>query len=154
MSWKQKTKDTVHDEKNIKGFFGEYRWLSNFEPCLVEHDGLVFPSSEAAYQAAKCKNKEDRLLFLTLSAAESKKMGRKIKIIDHWDDVKDLIMKAILISKFTKNSHLREKLLDTGDKYLEETNWWNDRYWGVCNGRGDNMLGKILMEVRDQIEVA
>ena len=43
----------IHDDNYIKGFFGEYRWLSNFEPCKVFYEGFEYSSSENAYQAAK-----------------------------------------------------------------------------------------------------
>ena len=46
---------------------------------------------------------------------------------------------------------MMEKLILTGDSYLEEGNTWNDRYWGVCNGVGKNKLGEILMQVRKRL---
>jgi hypothetical protein len=46
---------------------------------------------------------------------------------------------------------LREKLLKTGDKYLEETNYWNDRYWGKYKDKGLNMLGHLIMAVRGEL---
>jgi ribA/ribD-fused uncharacterized protein len=150
MQWYEKTKDAVHDKDNIKGFFGEYRWLSNFEPCLVEYDGLVFQSSEAAYQAAKIL--ENRAIFIGLSASESKKLGKRLPLRKGWDEMKTSIMEEILFNKFNKNSYLREKLLATGSKYLEETNWWNDKFWGVCNGTGENNLGKTLMKIRESLK--
>lgn len=152
MQWFEKTKDAVHDSENIKGFFGEYRWLSNFEPCLVEYEGYVYQSSEAAYQAAKCNDILDRKLFVGITAAESKKLGRKISIREFWDDIKLEVMETILTSKFNKNAYLRKQLIATGEKYLEETNWWNDRFWGVCKGIGENNLGKILMKIRNDLK--
>ena len=59
-------------------------------------------------------------------------------------------MKFALRCKF-QVPELREKLLATGDEELIEGNWWNDKFWGVCKGEGCNMLGLILMEVRDYI---
>lgn len=50
------------------------------------------------------------------------------------------------------NEDLKQKLIDTNDEYLEEGNSWNDIYWGVCKGRGKNMLGKILMKVREELK--
>ena len=52
-------------------------------------------------------------------------------------------------SRFSLNSELREKLIATGDKELIEGNHWNDRFWGVCRGKGQNHLGKLLMELRE-----
>ena len=45
---------------------------------------------------------------------------------------------------------LQVKLLATGDAYLEEGNTWGDRIWGTVDGQGENRLGKILMQVRDE----
>ena len=47
--------------------------------------------------------------------------------------------------------HLKEMLLATGNEELIEGNLWNDTYWGVCNGKGQNKLGKILMRVREEL---
>ncbi len=60
-------------------------------------------------------------------------------------------MYRLLRAKFTQNSEIRQKLLDTGSAYLEETNYWHDTFWGVYNGNGENHLGKLLMLVRDEI---
>lgn len=153
MTWHNKTKDTVHDEHNIKGFSGNYRWLSNFEPCAIEYFGLVFQSTEAAYQAAKCCSFENMKLFISLSASESKNLGRRIEIRKDWDKVKVDIMREILKIKFSNaNPYLKEKLANLPQEYLEETNWWGDKFWGVCNGVGENHLGKLLIEIRKQLQ--
>lgn len=149
--WYEHFEDSSHTEMEIKGFFGEYRWLSNFELCDIIYRGEKFTSSEAAFQAAKCKYSEDFKKFTNLSPSESKKLGRSIDLIDNWDNIKESIMKEILLYKFTHNENLREKLIQTGNKFLEETNWWNDTYWGVCKGKGQNRLGKILMDIRTEL---
>jgi predicted NAD-dependent protein-ADP-ribosyltransferase YbiA (DUF1768 family) len=53
--------------------------------------------------------------------------------------------------KFSRNPELRVKLLNTGDLQLVEGNYWGDTFWGVCNGKGENHLGKILMRVRKEL---
>lgn len=58
-------------------------------------------------------------------------------------------MSQLIFQKFLTDLQLRQKLLDTKDAYLEETNNWNDTFWGVCNGEGENNLGKILMATRE-----
>jgi hypothetical protein len=68
---------------------------------------------------------------------------------DDWENIKLEIMDRILTDKFYRNLEEREKLLSTENKYLEETNWWGDRFWGVCKGTGANNLGLILMKIRD-----
>jgi predicted NAD-dependent protein-ADP-ribosyltransferase YbiA (DUF1768 family) len=60
-------------------------------------------------------------------------------------------MLSALRIKF-KNPELRAMLLTTGDEELIEGNWWRDTYWGVCEGIGQNKLGKLLMQVREEIK--
>ena len=57
-----------------------------------------------------------------------------------------------LVSKFKLDKVLRFKLLDTYPAELIEGNTWGDTYWGVCNGAGKNMLGKLLMKLRDEMK--
>jgi ribA/ribD-fused uncharacterized protein len=136
---------------SIKGFQGEYRWLSNFWPCIIVFDGLVFSSSEHAYQAAKCTNKKDMLKFTQdqhITSGQAKRLGRKQITRKDWNEVKFKIMKEIIAFKFNNNQELKNNLLSTGDAYIEETNTWNDTFWGVCRGIGENNLGKIIMNIR------
>jgi len=141
----------IHDEHNIKGFFDNYRFLSNFEPCDVLFDGIIYPSSENAYQAAKSLDIEVRKKFVDISSTDSKKLGKIVEIRPDWNNIKLDIMYSIVFDKFTRNSKLGDQLIETSDKYLEETNYWKDTFWGVCNGVGKNWLGRILMDVREQI---
>lgn len=143
---------STYNDKEIKGFFGGYRWLSNYHICPVEFEGDTYPSSENAFQAAKALW-ADRSLFFKCTPTEAKAYGKNVKIdnIAAWDSRKLDVMRKVLESKFAKNPDLKEKLLETQGKYLEETNWWGDTYWGVSNGRGENQLGKILMEIRDKL---
>ena len=138
--------------KIIDCFDNEYSFLSNFYECPVEYDGIVYQSSEAAFQAQKTLNIEERIvLFTSATPSQSKKLGRKIKLRDDWDSIKVRLMKEIVLAKFTQNNTLKEKLLKTGTAELIEGNWWKDTFWGVCNGKGLNHLGRILMEVRDEL---
>jgi ribA/ribD-fused uncharacterized protein len=139
----------VHDDNNIKGFFDEYRWMSNFHPSLVVFEGDTYGSTEAAYQAAKANKLSDRAEFMSLDPSQSKKRGQEIEFRPDWDEVKYDLMSVIVFDKFYRHKDLREKLLATGDKYLEESNHWNDATWGVYNGEGKNWLGQILMGIRD-----
>jgi predicted NAD-dependent protein-ADP-ribosyltransferase YbiA (DUF1768 family) len=67
-----------------------------------------------------------------------------------WREVREEVMEVGLRQKFRQNPELLQKLLDTGDAYLEEGNTWNDRYWGVCRGVGQNKLGHLLMKLREE----
>lgn len=62
-------------------------------------------------------------------------------------------MKDIVMAKFTQNEDLKEKLLSTGNTYLEEGNTWGDRIWGVVDSNGANLLGNILMNVRKELQL-
>jgi len=148
---------TEHSDENIKGFFGYYRFLSNFYPAKVYFDGLMYPSSETAYQAAKLL-RDYREPFTQMSESDSKKAWRNnppIAIIPNWDMHKYRVMDIIVYDKFTRNEDLKQKLIDTGDRYLEETNHWKDTCWGVHykTNEGNNWLGQILMEVRRLISL-
>lgn len=125
----------------ITSFTGEYHFLSNFYPWLGS-------SVEHQYQAAKTLDITEKTNILNAhSAGAAKRMGRRCKIRTDWDSIKLDIMFELLKQKFS-NQDLKEKLLATEDEYLEEGNYWNDTYWGVCNGVGENHLGKLLMKLR------
>ena len=141
----------VHNDDVVKGFFGAYRFLSNFELGEVVYEGIRYPSSENAYQSAKSLDMEARLKFVDITPSDSKKLGRKLEVRSDWENIKYRVMYDIVLDKFSRNPQLGEMLIETGDRYLEETNHWRDETWGVCNGVGTNWLGKILMDVRSQI---
>jgi ribA/ribD-fused uncharacterized protein len=143
----------VHDDENVKGFFGKYRFLSNFHVADVFYEGILYPSTEHAYQAAKTTDVEIRKKFLNLTCSEAKKFGQTIGLRDNWDIIKYDVMFAVVFDKFFRHENLRRELIETGDMYLEETNHWGDKYYGVCDGEGLNVLGQILMLVRNVIKV-
>ena len=135
----------------IKGFRGRYRWLSNFWPAEVALDGMVFGTVEGAYQAAKTLDLDHRRAIAALAKpGQAKRYGRKLKVRDDWEEVKLAVMEDLLRQKFA-HSDLRQKLLGTGDAYLEEKNSWHDHFWGVCDGKGENHLGRLLMKIRNEL---
>ena len=147
----------------IQGFKDNYRFLSNFwiAHIVVPKNLFYFPydynvyvkSNEHAYQALKCSTLYDfKRVLLANTPAEAKRMGRIIEIRSDWSDVRLDIMYQINLLKYTNHDDLRDKLLATGDEYIEETNHWNDQFWGVCNGVGENNLGKILMRIRSELK--
>ena len=143
---------TVTD-MGIFGFFGEYRYLSNFEPCRVDiGDGIIYHSSEAAFMAQKTDNMDHRRHLATLSPAKAKAFGQTVDLRKDWDQYRVEAMTNAVTAKFTQNPELAKKLLETDNKYLEETNNWGDRFWGVEGGVGKNMLGHVLMEVRRSLQ--
>jgi len=141
------------DIKIIDSFMGEYRFLSNFWPVRIEHEGLTYLSSEAAFQAAKTLDMEKRNEFTVMSAGQSKKAGQFVELRKDWDYIKRKVMYDIVKYKFSNHEDLRHKLLITHNAELEEGNTWNDRFWGVCDGQGSNVLGLILMLVRAELRI-
>ena len=138
--------------KDIRWFKGEYDFLSNFYQAPVTYDGITYDSSECAFQAQKTLDNEVRKTFQHMTPAASKKAGRRVQLRDKWDDIKGVIMLDIVRQKFLQHPDLAEKLLATGDGYLEEGNNWGDRYFGVVNGVGENVLGCSLMIVREELK--
>ena len=134
----------------ISSFRDEYFFLSNFYPVEIKLDGIVYPNAETAFQAQKTLDVEERRKFSMLkNPVQAKRLGRKVKLRDDWEEVKLDIMTEIVSQKFLQHPHLIEMLLQTGDEELVEGNKWGDRFWGVCKGKGKNHLGKILMKIRD-----
>lgn len=133
----------------IAGFQGEYRFLSNFYHAPLTVIGIPYLNSEAAYQASKTTDLDVRTSFSTVDPSTAKKMGRSIHLREDWNLVLKLeMMELCLRAKFMCNPLLREQLFLTGDAELEETNNWGDTFWGVSRGKGENYLGKLLMEIR------
>ena len=135
--------------------FSKNTYLSNFYPCNVEFDGVVYKSSEAAWQAQKTLDLEQRKKFCNCSASEAKKLGRHVKLRSDWEDIKYKLMVDVCYAKFSQNKELEDKLKSTGTELLiENTTGWHDNVWGNCecskctNKIGKNLLGKALMLVR------
>lgn len=137
----------------IKRFTGSYRFLSNFYPAIIEGiDGEKYITVEHAYQAWKCRKACDALkIRRTFKPGVAKRMVRGFETKEGWESVRVSVMFTLVHKKFKEIQHLKEKLLATGNAHLEEGNYWGDKFWGVCNGEGENHLGKILMQVREEL---
>lgn len=136
----------------ISGFRDEYSFLSNFYPAEIKYNGLTYYSNECAYQAQKTNREDIRKQFTKYNSYQAKKMGKKILLREDWNEVKDQIMFELCLEKFKSHPNLAKKLIETGNEYIVEENTWGDKYWGVCNGEGENRLGKILMIVRSILQ--
>jgi len=135
----------------IDSFSGDFRWLSNFAEAPVVLDGVEYPTTEHAYQAAKTTDCAERDAILRCATpGRAKRMGQEITMRWDWDDVKEAVMLDLTRQKYTLPEY-RKWLLATGDREIVEGNTWGDTFWGVCNGVGENKLGRILMQVRDEI---
>jgi ribA/ribD-fused uncharacterized protein len=135
----------------INNFRGKYFFLSNFYECEVTFEGITYQNTEAAFHAQKTLNVEERKKFATLNPSEAKKAGRKLNLRSDWEVIKTRVMYDVCKAKFLQNPELKKKLLETGTEYLEEGNDWGDYFWGTVNGVGENRLGYILMQIRDEL---
>lgn len=149
----------IQDSNNVKGFFGGVgRFLSNFEVTPIYFDGLLYNATENAYMAGKTLDMEERKKFQQVEPKEARKMGKALEkthlFRPDWYEVRYDVMATVVFDKFYRNLELRKKLIETGVKYLEESNHWKDSFWGKYyetkdNGVGENNLGKILMATRE-----
>lgn len=76
-----------------------------------------------------------------------------MRMVADWDGRKVAIMRGLLREKFAPGSELAARLLATHPRALVEGNDWGDRFWGVCRGQGENWLGRLLEQVRDELVV-
>ena len=135
----------------IDSFRNEYSFLSNYSCSPFYIDTVLFPTMEHYFQASKASNQEDYLrIAYAPTPGDAKRLGRRIQLRPNWEEVKDNVMLIGLRKKFA-DPELHDLLLATGDEELVEGNYWGDTYWGVCNGIGQNKLGKLLMQVREEI---
>ena len=131
--------------------FGEF---SNFAAFPIALGGQRWPTSEHYFQAQKF---EDAAYRDKVRAAKSPTIAarlgrsRKVKLRRDWESVKVGVMRAAVTAKFTQHDDLRTLLLSTGDaKLVEHTE--NDDYWGDGgDGSGQNVLGRLLMQLRDEL---
>ena len=133
-------------------FKDDFAFLSNMFPCKITYKGLTFSCSESLYQASKCKDKSLIPNFCDWNGGKAKKRGRKVELREDWEQIKIKVMRKIVILKFTQNPELLKRLKQIEGPISEE-NTWGDTFWGICEGKGENNLGKILMEVRDSLNV-
>lgn len=143
-----KTNDT------IKEFQGEYRWLSNFSPCVIVLDGVEYKSVEHAYMSARsdtpgwkefCKNTE--------SPFTVKNQAKKVSDVEGWSNKKLSVMLECLVQKYNQEPY-KTKLIETGDMDIQEGNAWKDVFWGVDlkTGKGKNHLGIMIMNIRRDLQ--
>jgi ribA/ribD-fused uncharacterized protein len=143
---------TVQTPVVIDHFRQEFGFLSNFYAAPIYVDGVRYPSVEHAYHAHKTFDETSRKLIREAKTPViAKKLGYAVKLREDWLDVRVSLMKIFVKKKF-ENPFLKELLLATEDAILIEGNTWGDKFWGVCRGVGENHLGRILMEVREELK--
>lgn len=136
----------------ITAFRGRWAKLSNYSLCTIFYAGHAHTSIEHAYQAQKTTDPGlQKMIRECATPALAKRVARAVTLRPDWEAIKDGIMLDLLREKFAYEPE-RSILLSTGDEELVEGNWWGDRYWGQDPiGHGKNMLGKLLMQVRDEL---
>ncbi len=134
---------------------GTYGCFSNFSRHPVTLKGLVWKTSEHYFQAQKfADTKYEEAVRQCNMPGDAANIGRdrSLPLRKDWESVKDSIMEEVVYAKFTQNPEIKQVLLSTGDSELVE-HTENDSYWGDGgDGSGKNMLGKILMKVRERIK--
>lgn len=101
--------------------------------------------------AQKTNDLQARTRFQDYDGPTAKREGTALVLRPDWAEVRLTAMRQVIRAKFTQNPELAERLLATGEGQLVELNTWEDRFWGVCEGVGENWLGQILMEVRAEL---
>jgi ribA/ribD-fused uncharacterized protein len=148
---------------------GEYRNFSNMSEHRIDVDSTTYPTVEHYFQAMKAKEFEDEEVLDKIvkakSAKAAKALGKKVKKFEKeiWDSKKDEIMRVGIRTKFVQHPELRKQLLDTGERMIGEADARNT-YWGIGTSqtsdkaqhpdkwRGQNKIGKILMDLRKEFQ--
>lgn len=149
------------DSSVINSFTGYYSFLSNFyEGPYLEFRGFRFKTGEHMFNALKTLSpNQAHFVMEAETPGEAKKRGRRVTLRDNWDDVERFkAMRYTVAAKFL-GTPLGQALVDhTGDSTLIEGNTWHDNVWGdcrcgrqACQAEGQNHLGKLLMELRDDL---
>ena len=141
-------------KQRIADFSGEMFFLSNFYQSRISIEGREFSSVEQYYQWRKCSDENDRKAIMSANTpGEMKRIGKRIKLVPKWDEIKLEVMYEGVKAKFTQNTQLAHKLLLIRDDKLAEGNNWGDTFWGVdyYTRMGNNHLGKILRRVKGEI---
>ena len=145
------------DSSLIDGFFGEYRFLSNFWPCVIQYDGRSWPSVEHAYQSAKSHDHEYKTRIMQAATpGDAKRLSRQVQLVHNWLKIRVTVMSYLVRVKFLTYKDLGDRLLETGSAELIEGNYWHDDFWGMIKNssgewEGRNHLGRMLMQVRAEL---
>ena len=156
-------------QKVIDTFRGDFEYLSNFymRAPFEDRSGAVWKSVEHYYQAGKTFHPTYRNnIYMCQTPGDAKFLGSKCPLREDWGRIKEKIMRAALLMKFSQNLDIAKKLVSTQDFILIEGNTWHDNFWGDCQcdkckithkehpigyTRGLNRLGIHLMSVRNEV---
>lgn len=147
-----------HQPDGIYGFYkpGPFNFLSNMINVPIEYNGITYPSVENFFVASKTspRNQDIKLKVAGMQSKDAKKFGRGrgIKLRKDWNKIKFHSMLYALRKKFNQDKY-KALLLGTGNRYIEESNWWGDISMGAeeTTGFGYNILGFMLMHIREEL---
>lgn len=148
----------------------QFGFLSNFHAAPVAIDGETWPTTEHYYQAQKSRRSEYRqAIRAAATPGQAKRLGTDPALPlsrsqgswfrvqgcqprTDWPEVKLEVMRIAVRAKFLQNPALARRLLATGAAEIVEDSG-TDAFWGIgpC-GNGLNWLGRVLMEVRDELQ--
>lgn len=148
-------KDISKNTYKIYSFSGKLSFLNNKELIvgfkLVDELGVEYSSVENAYQASKTNDLNKRIFISTLSPWDSVTVGKTILVDKKFTLKKEIIMYNFLVQKFSKEPY-RSLLINTWNSFIEYKNNHGDNFWGTVDEYGQNKLGCLLMNVRDQLK--
>lgn len=127
-------------------------YMSNFKKARFFIYGRWINNVETAFQSQKTHFARERdAIWACKTPREAKDLGQTVSLRSDWEEVKVFVMKECVMAKFLQHKDLRDQLMATGEEEIIEHAPW-DNFWGSGpNGDGQNMLGKILMEVRNEL---
>lgn len=135
-----------------------YGAFSNLFRRPVVFENLTYPTAEHAYQAGKANKVAVRDWILSAPTPALAAMAAHglytWDIVSNWSEIKFDRMRGVLRAKFTQHEDLRQLLLSTGNADLVEAGRVDNavnRTWGRVNGKGQNMLGVMLMDLRAEL---
>jgi N-glycosidase YbiA len=151
-------RDTLDTAERVCFYEQEFYVLSNFSSFKVNWLGVIFDTSEHAYHWTRFPNgsPERTVILESASAHDAFRFAQENKAhqLSNWDAVKVGVMRDILRAKAEQHEYVRRKLLETGERQLVE-NSWRDDFWGWGPNRdGRNTLGRLWMEVREEMRRA
>lgn len=149
-------------------FWGKDDVYSNFYYMPFKHQGILFKWSEQAVMYRKAMlfgaEKIAKQILLAQTPQKCKDLGRSREIPFEqsvWNENRERIYKEVLLDKFSYDK-TEKAILSTGSRIIVEASPFDD-IWGIKMGayhpevedpskwKGLNLLGKVLMEVRDEI---
>lgn len=141
----------------------EYGWMGNMAPYPIKFDGKVWRTSEALFQSMRFDDDNVKEII----RGEKSPMGAKMKAKKNRDQMVVVPMSELDVEnmrkcvkmKFDAHPQLKRQLMNTKDSFIyedignrngERHKFWGAKKWSESEGAGNNMMGKILMDLREE----